>query len=105
MRSELIGYADRFSYSPGDRIRVMARTDQAKYRATIVRVIHGDENPEGPGFKEQVLETDINGEYPGRKQTTFSGSGGTRLLTGTSENLIASTGGRSLFSKELGKAR
>ena len=67
MRSELIGYADRFSYSPADRIRVMARTDQAKYRATIVRLIHGDENPEGPGFKEQVLETDINGEYPGRK--------------------------------------
>src|SRR5215475_10624232 len=40
----------------------------------LVRVICGDTNPEGPGFKEQVVETAVNRRYKGRKQEIRAGS-------------------------------
>jgi N,N-dimethylformamidase len=40
----------------------------------LVRLLHGDLNPAGPGLKEEVLEATINGEYLGREQTTYTGS-------------------------------
>src|SRR5215510_9126752 len=74
MPSELIGYADKFSVAPGEQIRFMVSTELPSYEATIVRLIQADENPAGPGFKEEVIETPINGRYPGRKQMTYCGS-------------------------------
>ena len=44
------------------------------YRADIVRLVHGDPNPAGPGFKEEVIPTPVNGEYAGREQATRAGS-------------------------------
>jgi N,N-dimethylformamidase len=40
----------------------------------MVRLIHGDSNPKGPGFKEQIVNTSLNGIYPGRKQELQTGS-------------------------------
>ncbi len=40
----------------------------------MVRLIHGDTNPAGPGFKERVVDTPANGEYDGRHQAIRSGS-------------------------------
>lgn len=74
MSLELIGYASVLSAAPGESIRFMVSTDLSRYKADIVRLIHGDNNPAGPGFKEQVLETPISGEYVGRKQTACPGS-------------------------------
>lgn len=74
MPPELIGYADKLSVVPGEHIRFMVSTDLPRYSATIVRLIHGDNNPAGPGFKEQVIATEISGEYAGRKQTAYAGS-------------------------------
>ena len=49
---KLIGYADRFSVAPGETIRFMVSAlDGQAYRAEIVRLIHGDANPEGPGLQ------------------------------------------------------
>ena len=42
--------------------------------ADIVRLIHGDVNPSGPGYKEEVVETSVNKEYPGRIQPLRAGS-------------------------------
>jgi hypothetical protein len=55
MRAELIGYADKFTVVPGEPMRFMVSTDQAQYEAVIVRLIHADENPAGPAFKEEVM--------------------------------------------------
>lgn len=71
---ELTGYTDRLSVAPGERIRFMVSTDAAEYQATLVRLIHGDDNPEGPGFKERVVDTPLSGRYSGRSQLARSGS-------------------------------
>ena len=71
----LIGYSDRFSVAPGETIRFMVSADELpEYRAAIVRLIHGDANPDGPGFKTAQVKTNIEGCYPGRKQLVQAGS-------------------------------
>lgn len=52
----------------------MVSTDQPQYQARIVRLIHGDENPDGPGFKEEEIETPVNKLCKGRKQVAHCGS-------------------------------
>ena len=83
----LVGYCDRLSVQPGERIRFMVSSEFPRYRADIVRLIHGDANPKGPGFKEEVVENSLNGEYSGRKQELKLGSyvkvAGHRLLQQT----------------------
>jgi N,N-dimethylformamidase len=73
----LIGYLDRFSGRPGERIavKVSSRFDRP-YRADLVRVIHGDPNPAGPGMKIEELPAAFAGEYPSRFQPVHSGSCG-----------------------------
>ena len=70
MPSELIGYVDEFSVAPGEQIRFMVSTDLPTYEAAIVRLIHADENPNGPGFKEEVIDADRKNtrglSYPGK---------------------------------------
>ena len=68
MATELIGYSDKFSVTPEERLAFKVSTDLPEYENTIVRLIHGDENPAGPGFKEEVVPTPVNGAYPGRRQ-------------------------------------
>src|SRR5262249_8086761 len=48
--------------------------DAVSYRADIVRLICGDDNPDGPGFKEEPLASPVSREYPGRTQETRAGS-------------------------------
>ena len=71
----LHGYADRLSVAPGEPIEFKVSTDvPGSYRADVVRLIHGDTNPAGPGFKERVVDSPANGEYEGRHQPIRSGS-------------------------------
>lgn len=74
---ELIGYADKFSVAPGEVIefKVSAFKGQ-RFRAEIVRLIHGDANPEGPGYKHAPVPSPIEGEYEGRNQPIRAGSFG-----------------------------
>ena len=61
--------------SPGETIRFFVSSDRpGEYRADIVRLVHGDTNPKGPGFKEELLETRVSGSYPARFQRTQFGS-------------------------------
>ena len=71
---KIVGYTDRFSVQPGERVRFMVSCEDPTYRADVVRLIHGDPNPKGPGFKEEPLETAVSGEYPGRVQRLHPGS-------------------------------
>ena len=69
------GYSDRLSVAPGEPIEFKVSSEEpGTYRADVVRLIHGDTNPAGPGFKEAVVEAAVNGEYPARFQPTDCGS-------------------------------
>jgi N,N-dimethylformamidase len=71
---ELVGYADRLSVAPGEMIRFMVSCGRETYRANLVRLIHGDENPSGPGFKERTVVSAVDGFYSGRVQPISPGS-------------------------------
>ena len=70
----IVGYADRLSVQPGETIRFMVSSELPRYRADIVRLIHADRNPRGPGFKEEAIEAPVNGDYPGQHQDLPNGS-------------------------------
>ncbi len=71
----ILGYADRFSVAPGERIAFKASCrGHAHYRADIVRLVSGDLSPTGPGFREELVPTGIAGNYPGRLQEIAAGS-------------------------------
>lgn len=70
----IVGYTDRLSVQPGETISFMVSCELPTYHADIVRLIHGDINPDGPGFKEEPVETSVSGGYQGRKQTLSKGS-------------------------------
>ena len=70
----VLGYPDRFSVQPGETIRFMVSSDLPRFRSDIVRLVHADTNPKGPGFKEELVETPANKEYPGKRQELRLGS-------------------------------
>ncbi len=71
---DIVGYSDRWSVSPGDTIRFMVSAQVDAYEAALVRLIHGDPNPAGPGFKEEEIPSRVDGVYPGRVQPLHNGS-------------------------------
>ena len=74
---KILGYADRLSVAPGEAVRFMVSCTGGKsYRAEIVRIIHGDANPKGPGLKLEKVGSAVEGEYPARAQGIDAGSYG-----------------------------
>ncbi|MDA4123726.1 MAG: LamG domain-containing protein, partial [Thaumarchaeota archaeon] len=71
---KVVGYTDRLSVQQGQKIKFMVSCEGPSYRADIVRLIHGDPNPKGPGFKEEEIETSVSKEYAGRVQKIYKGS-------------------------------
>ena len=71
---EIVGYSDPLTVRPADSIRFMVSTAHREFRASIVRLIHGDTSPLGPGFVEREVDTTVNGTYPGREQLIWPGS-------------------------------
>ena len=71
---KIVGYTDRLSVQPTQVVRFMVSCVAPRYRADIVRLIHGDRNPAGPGFKAEEIRTAVSGEYRGRRQTLPKGS-------------------------------
>jgi N,N-dimethylformamidase len=71
---EVVGYADPLSVGPGETVRFMVSTGHHEIRADLVRLIHGAERPDGPGFKERVVPSAMSGTFPGRQQAIRPGS-------------------------------
>ena len=71
----LLGYSDRLSARPGERIafKVSSRSSEP-FQARLVRVICADPNPDGPGIIEEAVAADFAGSYPSRVQPFFPGS-------------------------------
>ena len=73
----LVGYTDRFSARPGERIAVKVSCAHAgPFRADLVRIVHADPNPAGPGMKLEPAPCGFAGEYPSRVQPVQRGSCG-----------------------------
>lgn len=73
----LVGYVDRLSARPGERIAVKVSSQLGgNYRADLVRIQHGDANPAGPGVQFQDVPATFAGDYLGRSQPVHSGSCG-----------------------------
>ena len=72
---KILGYADRLSVAPGETVRFMVSVAGGEvYQAEIVRIIHGDANPAGPGLKLRPVKSMVDGRYQGREQPTDAGS-------------------------------
>ena len=74
-RIKLTGYTDHISVTEGDTVQFMVSAEGAtEVSAEIVRLIHGDEHPEGPGFIEEVVPTTVSGNHAVHRQFVDIGS-------------------------------
>ncbi len=72
---KIFGYADKISVKPGDEIEFYVHADGTlSAQAQLVRLIHGDAHPAGPGYIEEELACELNGEWAVRKQYTQVGA-------------------------------
>ena len=76
LEKKIAGYSNETSVAPGERIRFMVSCEPGidRYQADIVRLISGDRQPGGPGYRDELLPSPVSGEYPGRTQETYCGS-------------------------------
>lgn len=71
----IMGYSDRISACPGETVKFMVSCEgQPKYRARLVKIIHGDTSPDGPGYKEQEVASSFDDDYDARRQDIHAGS-------------------------------
>ena len=71
----ITGYSDKYSVCPGEEIKFYVNSEKNEdYQVDIVRLIHGDTNPEGPGFKEKIIRSSCNKQYKGKNQKIHGGS-------------------------------
>ena len=76
----LTGYVDRFSARPGEQIAVKVSSQLDRpYQADLVRIVHADANPAGPGIKIEEVPAAFAGTYPSRFQPVHLGSCGVVL--------------------------
>ncbi|MBA3709903.1 MAG: N,N-dimethylformamidase [Planctomycetes bacterium] len=73
-RVAVVGYTDRITAVPGERIRVMVSCRQPTFRADLVRLVHGGRSPDRDGFAERVIASTFAGDHPGREQALRHGS-------------------------------
>lgn len=72
---KIVGYTNVWSIAPGEKLDVMVSTYGPKrYRADLVRVICGDDDPDQGIYREEEIDAPFSGEYPGRVQPIDAGS-------------------------------
>jgi N,N-dimethylformamidase len=72
----LTAYADRISVAPGEQISFTVNCELDTYDVDFVRIRSGDTNPAGPGIREEVVDSAVSGQKPGRPQQILAGSYG-----------------------------
>ncbi|WP_454643700.1 N,N-dimethylformamidase beta subunit family domain-containing protein [Bradyrhizobium liaoningense] len=74
-QQKIFGYANRISVRPGEEISFHVNCDGAtEADAQLVRLIHGDTDPRGPGHVEAEIDSPVNGRWAVKKQFTQLGS-------------------------------
>jgi N,N-dimethylformamidase len=72
---KITGYPDRYSAAPGERVAFKVSLEEGEhFDARLVRVIHGDANPAGPGLKFRHIPSDADGSHAGFMQSIDAGS-------------------------------
>ncbi|WP_040786708.1 N,N-dimethylformamidase beta subunit family domain-containing protein [Nocardia pneumoniae] len=71
---KVLGYSKQLSAHPGEQIDFAVSCETPTYHADIVKLIHGDTNPDGPGEKIEPVATHVDADFPGRIQRVHSGS-------------------------------
>ena len=71
----LVAYTNTLSAAPGEVVEVKVGSYGAKnYRADLRRIIQGDRNPEGPGYRDELVDIDLGGVRQARRQAILPGS-------------------------------
>jgi len=71
----IVGYTDKLTVAPGETLDVMASSFGAKsYTADLRRIIQGDTNPDGPGYKDELIPVDLGGARAAVAKTFTPGS-------------------------------
>ena len=92
---KLFGYTNKLSVKPGENIDFHVSADGTNSAdAQLVRIIHGDEHPNGPGYMDEEIESDLNGKWDVKKQFTQLGS---FLKVNDPNNLLAIDGDFTVF--------
>ena len=92
---KLFGYTNKLSVKPGENIDFHVSADGTQSAdAQLVRIIHGDEHPNGPGYMDEEIESDLNGKWDVKKQFTQLGS---FLRVNDPNNLLAIDGDFTVF--------
>ncbi len=93
---KLFGYTDKISVRCGDAIAVHVNADgTTSADAQLVRLIHGDAHPSGPGFIEEEVDCEANGAWTVKKQYTQIGS---FLNVADPDAILALDGSYTLFT-------
>jgi N,N-dimethylformamidase len=71
---KILGYSKQLSVFPGQNVDFLVSCDTERYHADIVKLIHGDTDPDGPGLKIEPVQTGIDTDFSGRVQRVVSGS-------------------------------
>ncbi len=75
MSVKVFGYTDKISVRAGETVNVHVSAEGAQAaQAQLVRLIHGDQNPAGPGFVEEEVACEANGTWLVSEQRTQVGS-------------------------------
>lgn len=74
MSMPIVGYTDRLTVEPGQTVDFKISCTERNFDASLVRLIHGDTNPTGPGFKSQRVPSTIEGAHLGLFQPLRGGS-------------------------------
>jgi N,N-dimethylformamidase len=70
----VVGYVDQLSVQPEDGLRLMVDCAAETYTADVVRLLHGDTNPQGPGFICEEVSEFTPQTLRGRRQPLRTGS-------------------------------
>lgn len=72
---KVVGYTDVWTVAPGGTVNFKVSTyGPESFRADLVRVICGDDEPDHDIYREEEIDAPFNGDYPGRLQPTDCGS-------------------------------
>jgi N,N-dimethylformamidase len=71
---KLVGYSNRWSVRPGETLDFFVSSAAGDIRAELVRLIHGDLDPRGPGLRQERIPSPIDAVHRGIAQQIHAGS-------------------------------